>query len=212
MWMPDDQLVEEKLDRTPLELVPHGEVRKVVRKLGGAMALEIMGEVKRVEEKRPRTMNDLNAWSLPFISSRVREHESEKNEYLTQVERWKAIRLKKAEREALFRVWLPTSNIWDDPDETFVIQSFDGFRKRGIDGAKADEFHVIWKPRIFAADEDFPDELPEAQGLPWSESDDLDWMNAKTMLASYKRNKVENAVIIGLLEQLKCGVVDGVVV
>ena len=56
-----------------------------------------------------------------------------------------AIRLKRVEREAELNAWLPTSNVWDDREETFVINFYDGFRKEGVNGAKKDQFHVIWK-------------------------------------------------------------------
>lgn len=108
-------------------------------------------------------------------------------------------------------LWLPTSNVWDDNDETFVIEKFDGFRKKGVDGAKKDQFHVIWEPRIFAADLDFPDELPEVKGLPWDECDE-DWVSATDYMREYKKNKVENAEIIQQLELLKIGGTGGVVV
>jgi hypothetical protein len=201
----------DKLQRTPLECVPHSEVRKIVRKLGGAMALEVMNEVKRVEAKQRRPMNDYNVWAAPFISSRVAAHAEDKAADLIKIAKWQAIRLRKVEREALFQEWLPTSNVWDDPDETFAIEKFDGFRKKGVDGAKKDQYHVVWEPRIFDADEDFPDELPAARGLPWDESED-DWVGAKDYMAIYKKKKVENAELIVQLELLKSGVVGVVVV
>jgi hypothetical protein len=138
---------------------------------------------------------------LVFSQRIVREHADDKDIYLTIVGEAKVIRLKKAEREVLFREWLPTSNVWDNRDESFVIEKFDGFRKRGVDGAKADQFHVVWKPRVFAADVDFPNELPEVLGLPWDEYDE-DWMSARSLMTNYKRKKEENKEIIGLLEQL----------
>jgi hypothetical protein len=80
-----------------------------------------------------------------------------------------------------------------------------------VDGAKKDQYHVVWEPRIFDADEDFPDELPAARGLPWDESED-DWVDAKDYMAIYKKKKVENAELIVQLELLKSGVVGVVVV
>jgi hypothetical protein len=98
----------DKLQRSPLECVPNSEVRKIVRKLGGAMALEVMNEVKRVEAKQRRPMNDYNVWAAPFISSRVAAHAEDKAADLIKIAKWQAIRLRKVEREALFQEWLPT--------------------------------------------------------------------------------------------------------
>jgi hypothetical protein len=198
----------DKLKKTPLECVPHSAVRKILRKLGGTMALEVMQEVTRVEAKQKRPMNEYNAWRLPFISSKVVEHAEDKELYLAKVERWKAIRLKRVERDALFEEWLPQSNLWEDPNEAFVIDKFDGFRKKGVDGCKKDQFHAVWEPRFFAADDEFPDELPGVLGLPWDDCDE-DWVDAKAYLTMYKRNKIENAEIIEHLERLKSGGVVG---
>jgi len=212
---PEGDMLRE-LQRTPLEFVPNSTVRKILRKLGGALALEVMEEVKRVEAKHKRPMNDYNAWSLPYISHLVDVHADDKERYSANVDRWRSIRLKKAEREALFREWLPTSNTWDsrrDRDETFVVEKFDGFRKKGVDGARKDQFHVVWAPRIFAADVEYPEELPECRGLPWDvdENESTDWVDAKTYMTIYKRNKDENAEF---LKQFEClmngGVMDGV--
>jgi hypothetical protein len=197
--------------RTPLECVPHTEVRKILRKVGGPRAEELMNEVKRVEEKRKRPMNEYEAWTLPYITTRVHEHADDKEAYLLKVERWKAIRLKKIKREVLFLEWLPTSNVYDDPDEGFSVEAYDRFREKGVDGAKRDQFHVMWHPRIFAADEDFPVELPEKEGLAWAESD-LDWMDVNTVMNRYKKYKDENEELLINLGLLKSGKIGCVVV
>jgi len=69
---------------------------------------------------------------------------------------------------------------------------------------------VVWVPRIFLADIDFPEELPDARGLDWAEYDE-DWMSAKDFEKRYKKD-------VRIREQLElfekgvvgCVVVDGV--
>jgi hypothetical protein len=202
-----------RLRRTPLECVPNSTVLKMLRFLGSRLTQEMLSEVKRVEEKRPRPMNEYSAWAPPFISSRVEQHAEAKVLHLRYVERCKAIRSRRIEREAMYQEWLPTSNHFDynwNANEKFALEKFNGFRRRGVDGAKTDQYHVVYVPRFFAADIDFPEELPEVIGLPWAEYDE-DWVEARPYERSYRNDK-RITEQLGLLRRgvVGCVVVGGV--
>jgi hypothetical protein len=84
--------------------------------------------------------------------------------------------------------WMPTSNLVDAGElhNYWYVQGFDGFRKKGVDGNRCDQFRVVWEPSVFAADALYPDELPEVNGLPWARSD-YDWQPARDF-SSYKND------------------------
>jgi hypothetical protein len=54
-------------------------------------------------------------------------------------------------------------------------------RKASMEIVVMNEFRVVWEPRVFESDYDFPDELPEVKGLPWDRSD-YDWQPASGFL------------------------------
>ena len=75
---------------------------------------------------------------------------------------------------------MKTSNEWDEEKDEggleWTIQKIVDFRKRG----NKEEYFVIYEPRVFPADEEFPEELPAVSGLPW-ELDERNWQPARSV-------------------------------
>jgi exonuclease III len=174
----------DKLTRTPLEIMPNGAIRKILRDLGVDATLKVMNDVERVEAKESRPMNEYDVWSPPYISSRVEELASAK-----------ALSLSKIKRDDMVQKWLPTSNHFNydfDADEEFYIEKFDGYRVR-VTGAGAmnhpNQYHIVWKPRTLPADKDYPVQLPEVIGLPWDLYDE-DWVKASDYERIYRNDPI----------------------
>ena len=152
-------------------------------------------DVVRVEAKESRPLNDYEAWSLPHISYRVAE-----------LELAETIRQRKVARDAEIEEWLPTSNLFDvhtDAGEEFILEEINGFRK--ATRTHANQFHVVWVPRTFAADADFPVALPEVSGLPWEPSEE-DWVSATSFYRMYKADPI----VWNQMRYWKQGVLEGV--
>lgn len=180
-----DQLCEDpeydKLSRTPLEIVPNGVIGKLLRDLGSVVSNNIMNEVNRVQLKEPRPENDYEKWCDPFITERVLEHANAKEDAMRKTKHCDRVLARKIVRDEQIAVWMPTSNVYNDRDEMFVIEKIVGYHS-----ARPRQYKVQWAPRFFDADADFPDELPEVRGLDWPPDIVNSWMPASSLERSHK--------------------------
>jgi hypothetical protein len=176
------------LSETPLLHFPDSNIRKLIKQLGEAKANEIFTFVDKVKEGvKKREMEEFTPYGVRYITTRLNELQGEKEAYLKKQARDDDINVKRILRDILIGEWLPNSNTYDetrDKDEMFEVEAISGYRcEKGLTNRKVDQYVVIYKSRVYPADSEYPEELPEVIGLPWPTTN---WQLGSKLPASLK--------------------------
>jgi len=167
-----EKMIEEaqnnSIERSPLQSSPSETIPNLVKTLGFKKAKDLLDTITQRGEGKKREMGEPKIWTTQCVTHGQKRNSINKKLCL---DRWdKLQRLitsgKERIRQAAIDEWLPTSNYYDkvrDRDELFEIQSIDRYSKVG----RKERYLVRYELRVFPADIDFPEDLPQIQGLPW---------------------------------------------